>query len=454
MDAPHFEDLPTQKLKVREVFSILLPFVSPHIWRLVLSLVLIFSTCAIELCYPVLLGRATDLLIFQDKGALSSLWPSRLPTFYHTCFLFLALLILKSLFEISQGYLIQKVGHHVSHSLRGHVFSKILSLPIPFFDTVPSGKLVSRIINDIRNINELFSASISVILLDSLIICSTLATMFWLHFKLTLFSLFFFPLIFYLIHHFGKQLSEVYRQSRMRLSGINAFMGENLSSLLTVQVLAAEEEQKAQFQELLEDHTKIQSKSVHLFALVQSYANALNGVAVASLLIYGAYAVNDHQISIGTIVAFLSYQRNIFQPLRDLVEKYNVFLSAYTSTERIAEMISLESSLPRFGKIEIVDKPAPSLAPTFEEKSSPALIYHEVSFFYPGKTEKVLDTLSFSLPPRRTLAIVGPTGSGKSTILSLLFRFYPATSGEIYFQGKALPQWDVFDLRRHFGVIH
>ena len=362
---------------------------------------------------------------------------------YHVGLLFLVVIVFRSITETFQGLVIQRTGQKVIHDLRVRVFEKIHSLPIFYFDTHPTGRVLTRVINDIKALSEMFTASISVLVLDVAIIIGSIGSMLMLNLRLGFVVLVTFPVVFWTIWKFGKKLSESYKQVRARLAEVNAFLGENIGAIGTIQRLVAESSRLQKFESIVEKHTEAQLKSLKIYASVQPCANVLNGIAMASLMGVGGYWAIHGKITLGVLVAFFAYIRNLFQPIRDLVEKYNTFLSAMVAADRVIALLEEPS--------ELQDLYAQDDSKQVSTDTSVA--FKDVSFHYPAHSALALDNVSFKLETGKSLAVVGATGSGKSTLIRLLMRFYDPQSGEIQFGGRPLCGWNRQELRKQMGVV-
>lgn len=427
-------DLHSQKRSLREVFDIISPILRPRKNEFILGMVLVFGSTLCEVFAPILLGKGVDVAIAPN--------PERIKLI-RVALAFLGVITLRAITETFQGLVIQRTGQKVIHDLRTKVFEKLHTLPIHYFDTHPTGRLLTRVVNDIKSLSELFTASISVLILDVMIILGSLVSMFWLDWKLALVVLLTFPLVFWTIWNFGERLSESYKLVRARLAEINSFLGENIGAIATIQRLGAEEARYQKFHDIVELHTDAQMKSLVVYAAVQPYANILNGIAMASLMGVGGYWAIQGRITLGVLVAFFAYLRNLFQPIRDLVEKYNTFLSAMVAAERVV------SVLQEIGEGEL----EPLSSETGEISQDKTIVFENVSFKYSSRDVLALDGVSFTVPSGKSVAIVGATGSGKSTVIRLLMRFYEPTQGKISFGGKDLKLLSRQNIRRQIGVI-
>jgi len=423
-----------KKRALREVVRVLRPVLKPRFWEFGLGIVLVFGSTFCEIVAPILLGKGVDVAISSEGNRQALI---------RVGLLFLTVITFRALTETFQGLVIQRTGQKVIHDLRVLVFEKVHSLPILYFDSHPTGRILTRVINDIKALSEMFTASISVLVLDVMIILGSIISMLLLNWKLGLVVLVSFPLVFWTIWIFGSRLSEAYKKVRARLAEVNAFLGENIGAVGTIQRLGAEDSRFNKFEGIVDGHTQAQMASLKIYASVQPYANILNGFAMASLMGVGGYWAIKGEITLGVLVAFFAYLRNLYQPIRDLVEKYNTFLSAMVAADRVVALIEEPS--------EPIEKDRGS---HFTANSGDTSVKFEgVTFRYPARDNLALDQVSFEVETGQSLAIVGATGSGKSTIIRLLMRFYEPQSGEIQFGGKSLANWNRQELRRQIGVV-
>lgn len=422
-------------IDIRSILRRLLPVVSPFRKRFAVGFVFICLSMAVEIVLPVILGWTVDAAIAPDK---------RRAVLLQLCTLYLCLIVVRAVLEGVQAYVIQATGESVTHRLRDILFAKIQSLPVSYFDKNPTGRLLTRVVNDIKSLSELFTASFSVLALDGMVILGTCVAMFLVDWRLALCVFLSFPAVILTIHHFGAQLAVAYRKVRRRLSEINAFLGENIGAIATIQRLRAERDRMEKFSGIVEAHFEAQMESLNVFARVQPITNTLNGLSMGILMAIGGYWVIKGEITIGVLVAFFGYIRNLFQPIRDLVEKYNTFLSSMMSAERIVGILNEKNE----------EEAGAPQSHTFLRPEECSISFRDVTFTYPMRRWPALGRVSFDLDAGKSLAVVGATGSGKSTLIRLLLRFYEPDSGEILFAGKPLREWGLADLRRQIGVIH
>jgi ATP-binding cassette, subfamily B, multidrug efflux pump len=409
------------------------PFVRPYEGKLLVSLALVAGATGVEVAVPYLLGRIVDSVTLGAAG---------LPALQGLCLAYLGVVLAKGIFSTLLADIVQRVGQGALHDLRSALFGRILGFPVSVFDQNPVGRLLSRVINDIKSLSEVFTASMSVLAVDVVLVMGTVAAMLWLHPKLALVALATLPIVGLSVRFFGRRLAVAYRRSRTRLSEINAFLGENIGALATIQRLSAENNRMSRFTDIVESHNEAQLRSVGLYAVAMPVTNALYGISLGALLLVGGKWAIEGMVTVGTVVAFAAYLKNLFNPVEDLIQKYNLYLSARVSAERVNGILeeATESEM---------EKNPVSLGALRDY----SIEFDRVSFRYPKKETAALEGVSFTVPSGTSLAVVGATGSGKSTLLRLLLRFYDPGSGEIRFAGRSLTEWNRFQLRRQIGLI-
>lgn len=420
--------------KLAKTFKALEPVLRPRLFSFLLGALLVSGSTICELLAPYLLGKGVDLVVSEhpEKRLL-----------VQTSAIFAFVVILRALIESFQGLVIQKTGQNVIHDLRVLIFKKIHQMPISYFDANPTGRILTRVVNDIKSVSELFTASISVLILDVTIILGSIVSMLIMDWSLALVVLATFPLVVWTVLRFGEKLSTAYKVVRARLSEVNAFLGENIAGIVAIQRLNAEDSRLLKFRKIVDEHTKAQMNALEVYAAVQPYANIFNGVSMAALMWWGGMWAIQGRISLGVLVAFFAYVRNLFQPIRDLVEKYNTFLSAMVAADRLVAVLDMKSeSYENSGNEDIRQK---VLTDSFEFKS--------VSFKYPTRDNWALRDINFKAEAGQSIAIVGATGSGKSTLIRLLMRFYEPTEGSIWVGDVRLDQCEHHQIRTCIGVI-
>ncbi len=392
---------------------------------------LLLVSTGIEVLLPLLQGKIVDLILKSfGKESLS-----------RVVYWFLGAIVLKGVSDGVQAYVVQSIGQDFTHNLRTEMFRRMLHFPVTYFDKIASGRLVTRIITDLRSMGELFSASICVAGLDVVVILASVVIMVWLQPVLAMVLLLPVPFAFYLIHRYGEKVAVAFRIARSRLGTITGFLGENFGALTTIQRLAGEKAQSKKFSRLVQDHQDSQMNALRVFAMAQPIINATNGLTFSLLVIFGGLGVIDKRWSLGVLVAFLGYLKNLFQPLRDLIEKYNTILAARVAFERVFSIFTekLESDL--------------TIGKEISKTSEFSIEFEDVTFRYPEGKGLVLNQVSFTVAAGETVAIIGPTGGGKSTIFRLLLGFYRHSYGLIRIAGVDLSELNLESLRQKIGFV-
>ncbi|MBI2711287.1 MAG: ABC transporter ATP-binding protein [Bdellovibrio sp.] len=345
-----------------------------------------------------------------------------------------------------QAYLFELLGQRVAQDLRVELFSHLQRLPVAIFDRVPSGRLLTRVTNDIGSLNEMFSAGFVSIVSNGLLVLGILIWMLVLDVKLGLIAASVFPILAWLSVYFSRQLREAYGEVRSRLSALNVFLAENFSGMKTVHLFNQQIPQLRKFDELNQKYSDAQIGSIRVFAYFQPMITLGAGVSIALLIWFGGKETVSGHLKVGVLVAYFSYVLSLFQPLREIADKWNVFLSGMTSAERVFTVLNLPTELK---KEEVLHKtqPIPEIQGNIK--------FENVWFSYRSDREGdwVIRDLSFEIRAGEKIGIVGHTGAGKSTLIGLLLRFYEPKKGRITLDGRDLREYDKRSLRASFGLV-
>ncbi len=353
--------------------------------------------------------------------------------------LMVLILSLNFILTFSQVYAMEVAGQKMMHDLRMKVFSHLQTLSISFFDKNPVGRLVTRLTNDIQNVHEMFTSVLINLLKDVLLVIGIIFFLLHLHRELALVSFSIIPLIFITTLLFSRRARDVFREIRLRIAQMNSFFHENFSGIKVVKLFRRERENSQRFQKVNERYYLANMKQISIYATFVPLVEILSSGALGLLLWYGGGMVVQEALTLGLLVAFISYIRMFFQPIRDLSEKYNILQSAMASLERIFLLLDQkekvhESSIPQ--KIEMKGR----------------IEFRHVSFSYDGQ-EEVLQDVSFSIREGETVAIVGATGAGKTSLIHLLERFYDVRRGVILIDGVNIRKIDLHHLRKNIGLV-
>src|ERR1051325_1749220 len=354
--------------------------------------------------------------------------------------LFLGALVGETAALFSHYYLSMLVAQRCLADLRVAIFSHVQKLPMSYFDRNPVGRLVTRMTTDVDVLQEMFSSGVMTLISDFVMVFWIVGIMFYLDVRLTLVSLALIPPMAIAINFFRVKARQTYRQIRERIARINAYLGEAISGMAVIQLFAREERSYREFEALNASHRDAYHFSNIYEASLYSMVEAAGSVSVALLLWYGGGEVLQAIIGIGTLVAFKEYIHRFFVPLRDFSQKYAVMQSAMSSAERIFQLLDTPAAIES-PKNAVIPKP-------FRGE----VVFDNVWFHY-KPDDPVLKGVSFRIEPGERVALVGATGSGKTTTIKLLNRFYDIQNGSIRVSGADVRDWDLEALRRHIGVV-
>jgi ATP-binding cassette, subfamily B, multidrug efflux pump len=347
---------------------------------------------------------------------------------------------------------LQMAGQRVLYDLRTALFRHIQTLSLRFFDGNPTGRLVTRVTNDIEALNEMFSAVLLNLVKDVLLIAGTLGILLGMNARLALTALVVIPGIVLVSVVFRSRVRGAYRAVRRHLSALNAGLAEDVSGIKVIQAFRREAARRELFRRVNDDYFRANVRQLIIFGIFRPLVEILATTGVALVLVYGGRGVLGGTLTLGALVAFLSYVRGMFQPVADMSEKYNVMQSAMAAAERIYNILDTEPV--------ITERPAaraPEVRSVGRVQSPPAraaghVEFRDVSFAYNRETP-VLRQVSFTVEPGRSVAIVGPTGAGKTSILNLLCRFYDPDAGAILLDGSDLRELPFATLRDDIAIV-
>ena len=349
-------------------------------------------------------------------------------------------LVVQGLLQYTMTYLTQWVGQKTIFDLRMELFDHLQKLAMKFFDKNPVGRLVTRLTNDIEVLNEMFSSGIVMVFADVFTIAGILIFMFSLSWQLSLISLSVIIPLAYATLVFRKKVRVAYRDVRLFLARMNAFLQEHISGILVVKIFNKEEKTMKSFEEINLDHTKANLRSVFYYSIFFPVVEFIGAISAALIIWYGGGQVIHQALTIGILISFLQYAEMFFRPIRDLSEKYNIMQTAMASSERIFKLLDQN--------VFISDPERPAELADVRGK----IEFRDVSFAYVDE-QYVLKNLSFSIKPGEKVAFVGATGAGKTSIMNLLCRFYDVQKGEILLDGVNVKDITKKNLRRNIGLV-
>jgi len=412
---------------LRRVFG----YVWPYRRELAVAVVLLPVVSLCEIAQPYLLKKAIDDHIAVGRAAGLA----------RIGFAYLAALAGQYGAGFAQIYLTQVVGQRGMNALRLAVHRHVLSLSASFFDRTPVGRLMTRLTNDIEALNEMFASGLVSLLGDAIRLVLILVAMFGIDARLALFSLASAPVLFGIAGLFRRLVRDAFREIRLKLARMNAFLQEHLSGMKVVQAFAQEARVDREFDAINLDYRRANTRAISADAALYAIVEGVGSIAVAALLWYGGRRVLGATLTIGVLVAFVEYLGKFFAPIRDLSTKYTVMQQAMAAAERV------------FSLLDTVDPDAPAGRDTVPAGGAAPLIrLDDVTFGY-RSDRPVLDRVSLAVAAGETVAIVGATGAGKSTIIKLLPRLYDVHSGVIRIGGTDIRQLDPRALRRRIVVV-
>jgi len=347
---------------------------------------------------------------------------------------FFVLLLLSLGFSYVEYYIMELTGQRIMQDMRMTLFDRMQAQTLRFFDSYPVGTLVTRVTNDIGNLNEMFKSVLITVFKDLFMIVGILAVLLYLNRRLALLCFILLPIIFGLTFIFSFMAREAFRELRSTVSKINAFLQERISGMAIIQLFVREASQMKLFAGLNRENYLAGMKQIRVFALFMPLMELLSSLSIGFLIWQGGGQVLQEEMSLGVLVAFIGYIQMFFKPIRDISEKYNIMQMAMASMERIFEFMD---------KKEVLDQ---SPSPRNPSHVQGHLVFDHVSFGYDPE-KRVLHDVSFQVKPGETVAIVGATGSGKTTVVSLVERFYDPDQGNITLDGIDLREWSNESLR-------
>ncbi|NIT13942.1 MAG: ATP-binding cassette domain-containing protein [Candidatus Dadabacteria bacterium] len=350
----------------------------------------------------------------------------------------LGCMVLIFAFTTGFTYLLNYSGHKIMHSIRTSVFSHILSLPQPFFDKNPVGRLTTRVTNDVNSINEMYTSVLVQFCKDVLVITGILIVMFFLNKELTLVMFIFTLIVAYVAVRFRMRLKNVYRKVRISIAKLNAYVQESVRGIVLLKLYNREQSNMNRFKEVNNENFRANMDQLFAFATFRPIIEFISIFSVGLILWYGGRNVISLNLSLGELIAFLYYVRMLFRPIQELAERYNIFQSATAASENLYELIN--------------QKPEHRISVNQKKEFIGKVEFKNVWFAYESDNW-VLKDISFKIEPGETVALVGLTGSGKTTIINLLLKFYEITRGEILIDDINIKEYDPGYLRENISSV-
>ncbi len=433
----------------------LVGYLRPYRGMTALALLSILASSLLQLAGPLLTAVTLDLFV-RPGGAgartspasdaarrLLAAWdlsPTPAEGIAGMALLYLVVLLATFAVLYFQGVLLQTMGQLIMKDLRREVFGHLQRLPVAYFDRNPVGRLVTRVTTDVDALNELFTAGIVSVVGDILLLTGIVGVLFWLDWRLALAAFSILPLLLVLTFWFKLRARDSFREVRVKIARINAFLQEHVTGMPVVQLFNRQARAFSDFARVNDEHRDANVRAIFYYAVFYPGVELITVLGLGIILWYGGGEVLAGTVSVGALIAFLQYAQRFYQPLADLSEKYNILQSAMASSERL---------------FRVLDTPVTIAAPPEPyrpEQVRGAIDFDRVHFGYRPE-EPVVHGISFKVEPGETVAVVGHTGAGKSTLANLILRFYDVTTGAVRVDGVDVREWDLERLRRGVGLV-
>jgi ATP-binding cassette subfamily B protein len=423
----------------------LLGYLRPYRLMAGASLVFLLAQSGLQVLGPLLTKTAVDRYLQHQVPAAPSFLDPYLPADAGNGIFFIAVLYFgviagTFLFGFAQTYLMQYTGQYAMFDLRRQIMEHLQRLDLAFYDRNPVGRLVTRVTTDVDALNELFASGLVNILGDTFVLCLIAAILIGLSPALAMLLLAAMPFVILVTALFRRSVAQSYRRIRVAIARINSYIQEHISGIAVLQLFNGERRSAREFEIINAENRNAFKKAITAYGWFYPAVEFISMLALASILTVGGSRTVSGKLSLGVVVAFLQYGMRFFRPIQDLSEKYNILQAAMASSERIFKLLDTEPAVK-----------APE-APRSAPGSLAAIEFDHVWFAYQGE-DWVLRDVSFTIAPRETVAVVGHTGAGKTTLISLLLRFYDVQQGAIRIGGVDVREFDPLDLRRQFGVV-
>ncbi|NOX32497.1 MAG: ABC transporter ATP-binding protein [Deltaproteobacteria bacterium] len=429
------------KLADLKVAKALLPFIRPYLWMLSLSTLLVFIVTFFELLMPIFIQKAFDGFIVPsgpERGI--HILGVGINSFQTFCIIFSVFVFILFVIDFFQALFMEYTGQKIILNLRCTLFSHMSFLPVAFYDKNSSGRLVSRVAGDVENMNEMFTSVLIFIFKDLILMAGILVILITIDVKLGFYLSLLVPVIMIGIALFSKILRKVFRTIRQKIAEINHSFSEAVTGIKIIQTTSSRERFMQRFEQLNFEHFTAALFQIKIFSIFMPFIGFLGVLSVAIIIWAGSFEVVAKSLTLGELVAFLTYMKLFFRPLRELSEKFNLLQNALASAERIISVLKNDRAKQRAGKKRNCIGKITSVS------------FEKVNFSY-EKNKKVLKNISFHLPEGNSIGIVGQTGSGKSSIINLITGFYQPCGGSVFINNTNQASINIKDIRSKIALV-
>src|ERR1700757_1383319 len=462
--APEEDDVVVKAYDSR-LMGRLLKYLRPYKWQAGISLTAIILKALADILGPYLTKVAIDRYMTHDATGKSTwlgrpLSPSPATGIPEIALIYIGALCFSYVLEFAQTYLMQWTGQKIMYDMRSQIFRHLQRMHVAFFDRNPVGRLVTRLTSDVDALNEMFTAGVFAIFEDVFVLLGIVVVMLTMSWKLALISFSVLPIILLVTRIFRHSVRDSYRRIRTAIARINAFTQEHVTGMSVVQLFGREQRAFNEFEAVNRTHMLAFKDAIMAYALYYPAVELLSSIAIALVIWIGGRGVLRGTVTIGILVAFIQYSQRFWRPIQDLSDKYNILQAAMAASERVFKLLDTPAEVtspfdalpsPRAGRIEFHN-----VWFTYERLTPEQLAV--ISVASPEDLEAIgvewiLRGVSFTIEPNETAAIVGHTGAGKTTIISLMMRFYDVQRGQVLIDGIDVRQHELTALRQHFGVV-
>jgi ATP-binding cassette, subfamily B, multidrug efflux pump len=423
------ENIKSGEILDLQVLRKLYRFVKPYKWKFYSLIFLTLALALLAPTRPLFIQIAIDdhVAIGDAQGLLNM------------TYLLIGLLLLHAVVQFAHTYLSGWIGQVIIRDIRVKLYKHLLRMRLKFFDNTPIGRLVTRNVNDIEALSDVFSQGLASIIGDLLQLVSILTVMFIVDWKLTLVSLCTLPLLIIATYIFKEKVKNSFNEVRNAVSNLNSFLQEHITGMSIVQIFNREEREFEKFKVINKEHRKAHLRSVLYYSVYYPVSEIIQAIGIGLVVWYGATGVFDMQLKVGVLISFIMYLQLFFRPIRMIADRFNTLQMGVVSSARIFKLLENEDQIPNDGSFSPI-------------KINGHLSFKQVWFAY-NDEEWVLKDINFDVKHGETVALVGATGAGKSSIINLISRFYEINQGQILLDGKDIREYDLGVLRKHVGVV-